>query len=350
MTNSLVSRRDALRVAAVLSTTALVSGPEVSAATTGPASSPTHKTLALSLADLAAIDAAMGKKGACNEAQATHVIALPRNDLKVKIKGEPVPISFSFGGWMAIKHTLDGQSAMLTSDTVLLQEEVNLLISNAFANGLEIGAIHNHFFYEEPRIFYTHVMGMGAPAELARQLAATLKDSELLPANQPAAAAPAAPRAGNNVTPAAGLPSGKELFDLAALDTVVKHKDAVNGLTYKYTVGRDDLQSLMMNTEMTAAIGLNSWAAFAGKQDDAHIAGDMAMLEHEVNPVIKALRAHNLDVMAVHNDMLGDTPRMVFLHYYGRGPATQLATGFRAALDQLGKGQPKRMGGMKGMK
>ena len=174
--------------------------------------------------------------------------------------------------------------------------------------------------------------------------------SKLLPANQPQPASPSPAAAGNNATPAAGPPTGKELFDLAALDNVVKYKGVVNGPTYKYTVGRDDLQSLMMNTEMTTAIGLNSWAAFAGKQDDAHIAGDMAMLEHEVNPVIRALRAHNLEVVAVHNHMLGDSPRIMFLHYYGRGPAAQLATGFRAALDQLGKGQPTRMGGMKGMK
>jgi hypothetical protein len=120
----------------------------------------------------------------------------------------------------------------------------------------------------------------------------------------------------------------------------------VNGPTYKYTVGRDDLQVVMMNTAMTAAIGLNSWAAFAGKQVDAHIAGDIAMLEHEVNAVIKTLRTHNLEVVAVHNHMLFDQPRMMFLQYYGRGPATQPAQGFRAALDQLGKGKTHNMPGM----
>jgi hypothetical protein len=347
MTSSPVSRRDALRAAAVLGTTALLSGPDALAAAPQLEAPPAGSTPPLSPADLAAIDAAMGKKGTYNEAQATHLIALPRNDLKVRIKGEPVPISFGFGGWVAIKHTLDGQSAMLMSDTVLLQEEVNPLISAAYANGLEIAAIHNHFFYEEPRIFYMHVMGMGTPADLARKFAATLKDSKLLPANQAPVPAPAAAQ-GNNATPAAGPPTGKELFDLAALDAVVKYKGVVNGPTYKYTVGRDDVRLLMMDTEMTTAIGLNSWAAFAGKQEAAHIAGDIAMLEHEVNPVIKALRAHNLEVVAVHNHMLGDTPRMMFLHYYGRGPAAQLAAGFRAALDQLGKGKP--MGGMESMK
>ena len=105
-----------------------------------------------------------------------------------------------------------------------------------------------------------------------------------------------------------------------------------------------------MGTEMTAAIGLNSWAAFAGTQADSHIAGDIAMLEAEVNPVIKVLRAHNLEVVAVHNHMLFDQPRMMFLHYYGRGPAAQLAQGFRAALDQLGKGKAQGRRGVEGMK
>lgn len=333
MNHSPVSRREVLRAAALMGTTALLSGADVLAAPAN-AAPPAGKTPALSPADQAGIDAAMGKKGTYNEAQATHLVGLPRNDLKVKIRGEAVPISFGFGGWVAIKHSLDGKTAMLMSDTVLLQEEVNPLISAALANGLEIGAIHNHFFYEEPRVFYMHIMGMGAPAELARQFAATLKDSKLLPANQPAAAA------------AAGPPTGKELFDLPALDAIVQYPGVVNGPTYKYTVGRADVRSLMMNTEMTAAIGLNSWAAFAGRQDDAHIAGDIAMLEHEVNPVIKILRAHRLEVVAVHNHMLGDTPRMMFLHYYGRGPAAALAQGFRAALDQLGQAPPKPVSGM----
>lgn len=344
---SFISRRDALRATALLGGTALLRFDQTLAASATP---PAGDTPALSAADRAAIDEAMGKKGTYHEAQATHSISLPRNDLKVKVKGEPVPISFGFGGWVAIKHTLDGKSAMLMSDTVLLQEEVNPLISAAFANGLEIGAIHNHFFYEEPRIFYMHISGMGTPAELARKFAATLKDSKLLPANQPQPASAPAAASGNNPTAAAGPPTGKELFDLPALDKIVAKSGTVNGPTYKYTVGRDDLQSLMMGTEMTAAIGLNSWAAFAGKQEDAHIAGDIAMLEHEVNPVIKTLRAHELEVVAVHNHMLGDSPRMMFLHYYGRGPAAKLATGFRAALDQLGKGQPKGKPGMGGMK
>ncbi len=294
---------------------------------------PSTKTPSITTVEIAAIDAALGKKGSYKDNEQVYTTPLPRNDLKMKIKGEPVPISFGFGGWVSFKKTTDGKSAMVMSDTVLQMEEVNPLISAAYANGLEIAAIHNHFFYEEPRIFYMHIHGMGSIADLAKRYAATIRDSKLFPANQPAPATP------NQIT-------GKENFDLPALDAIVKYTGTVNGPTYKYTVGRADLKIMAMGVEMTTNIGLNSWASFAGKQDDAHIAGDIAMLQNEVNTVIKTLRAHNLEVVAVHNHMLGDEPHMIFLHYYGRGNAATLAQGFRAALDVLGK-KPAGMGGMK---
>lgn len=316
--NTHISRRQALRATALLGAAAVLVRPELAA------SSPKLKTPALTVAEIKAIEAALGKAGTYKAGEATHTTSLPRNDLKIRIKGEAVPISFGFGGWVAIKKTVDGNSAMLMSDTVLLQEEVNPLISAAHANGLEISAIHNHFFYEEPRIFYMHLHGMGNPAELAQKFAATIRESKLYPANQP------------DQTAASG-PTAKEKFDIPALDAIVKYSGSINGPTYKYTVGRDDLTIMAMGAEMTASIGLNSWASFAGDKDQAHIAGDIAMLAPEVNPVIKALRSNGLEVVALHNHMLGDDPHMIFLHYYGQGPATTLAQGFRAALNELGK-------------
>ncbi len=320
------SRRQALQATAVLGTTLLLPLQKLQAA-----SIITAKTPAITAEEIAAIDAALGKKGTYKEAEQVYTTPLPRNDLKMKIKGEPIPIPFGFGGWVSFKKTVDGKSAMVMSDNVLLMEEVNPLISAAHANGLEIAAIHNHFFYEEPRIFYMHIHGIGSVEELAKKYANTIRDSKIFPANQPAPSAP------SSIT-------GKENFNLPALDAIIKYTGTVNGPTYKYTIGRADLKVMAMGVEMTTNIGLNSWAAFAGKQDDAHIAGDIAMLQGEVNSVIKALRQHNLEVVAVHNHMLGDDPHMIFLHYYGRGNAAVLAQGFRAALDVLGK---KTMGGMK---
>jgi len=328
MKNNQINRRQALQATALVGAALLLPFEKISASVL-----PEAKTPPITAGEIAAIDAALGKKGSYKEAEQVYTIPLPRNDLKMKIKGEPVPIPFGFGGWVSFKKTTDGKSAMVMSDTVLLMEEVNPLISAAHANGLEIAAIHNHFFYEEPRIFYMHIHGMGSMEDLAKKFAATIRDSKISPANQPAPSAP------NPVT-------GKENFDIPALDAIVKYPGTVNGPTYKYTVGRSDLKVMAMGVEMTTNIGLNSWASFAGKQDDAHIAGDIAMLQSEVNPVIKTLRANNLEVVAVHNHMLGDDPHMIFLHYYGRGNALSLAKGFKAALDVLGK-KPEKMGGMK---
>jgi hypothetical protein len=322
------TRRQALQATAVLGTALLLPINKVQAMPLL-----TGTTPALTPEEIAAIETALGKKGSYKEAESVHTTALPRNDLKMKIKGEPIPIPFGFGGWVSFKKTVDGKSAMVMGDTVLLQEEVNPLISAAQANGLEIGAIHNHFFYEEPRIFYVHIHGMGSIADLTKRYADTIRDSKVFPANQPTPATPPA------IT-------GKDNFDIAALDAIVKYTGTVNGPTYKYTIGRSDLKVMMMGVEMTTNIGLNTWASFAGKQDNAQIAGDIAMLPGEVNHVIRTLREHNIEVVAVHSHMLNDDPHIIFLHYYGRGNAATLAQGFRATLDVLGK-KPDNMNGMK---
>lgn len=328
-----INRRQALQVSAVLGSALLM---PVNINNLQAMALPPGKTPGLTPGEIAAIESAIGKKGMYKEAEVTHTTALPRNDLKMTIKGEPVPIAFGFGGWVSFKKTMDGKSAMVMGDTVLLQEEINPLISAALANGLEVSAIHNHFFYEEPRIFFMHIQGMGSVTELAKKYADTIRDSKLFPANQPAPSPPSAM-------------TGRENFDIPTLDAIVNYTGVVNGPTYKYTIGRSDLKVIDMGVEMTTSIGLNTWAAFAGKQDNAHIAGDIAMLPGEVNNVIKALRKHNLEVVAVHSHMLGDNPHIIFLHYYGSGPAAVLALGFKAALDELGKKKPMGMGGMQGM-
>jgi Domain of Unknown Function (DUF1259) len=285
----------------------------------------------LSADEMAAIDQALGKKGTVVQDQAIYTVPLPRSDLKITIHGDPVPIPLGFGGWVAFKKTPDG-GTMFMSDTVLQQEEVNRVISAAQANGIEVTAIHNHFFFEEPRIYYMHLHGHGETATLARAYAEAIRPSPLFPANQP----PPSPPAG---------PGAAERFDTARLAQIAGHEGVANGPVYKITVGRPDLRVMAMGTEITTAMGLNSWAAFAGDRDKAHVAGDIAMLEPEVNPVIAALRKNDLAVVAVHHHMLGEQPRIIFLHYYGTGPAETLARGFRAALDELGKhGKTMRMG------
>ena len=169
-----------------------------------------------------------------------------------------------------------------------------------------------------------HVHGMGKASDLARRVKPGL---DLIGHATPAAPAPSAGGAGT-------------ALDTAKLAKIIGHEGEQTGAVYKITVGRDDLGMKEHGAVINARMGLNTWAAFVGTQEDAAIAGDVAMLESEVTPVLKALRKNGLDVVAIHHHMTGDRPVVIFLHYWGRGSAEKLALGFKAALDQLGKGAP----------
>ena len=245
-------------------------------------------------------------------------VNIPRSDLHVSISGQATPTPFGFGGWIAMTKG-DGGMEVLMGDLVLTQEEVNPVLSALLDHGIAVTALHNHFFFDEPRMSFMHVHAHGNAMALARDIKPAL---DLIP--KP----PASPSA-----PAAAAPA----FNLAALDKIVGQKGEALGPVYKFTLGRDDLNLKEHGAAINARMGLNSWAAFAGNESDAQIAGDMAMRESEVNPVLKALRAHKLNVVAIHHHMLGTQPPVIFLHYWGRGTSVDLATGFRAALDVLGK-------------
>lgn len=252
-------------------------------------------------------------------------INIPRNDLKVTVDGVPTPTPFGFGGWLAMSKGDHGDVMM--GDLVLTQDEVNPVMSALLDNGLEVTALHNHFFFEEPRIFYMHVMGHGTPEELAKKA----KPAVDLIGHSPS------PHAASTTTGAASMPAGK--LNTAKIAQIAGHEGEQNGAVYKITVGRDDLKLKDMGAVINARMGLNTWAAFFGSDQQAVIAGDVAMLETEVQPVLKTLRSHNISVVAIHHHMTGTRPVIIFLHYWGKGPADQLATAFRAALDQLGKGR-----------
>lgn len=245
-------------------------------------------------------------------------VNIPRSDLHVTIAGQATPTPFGFGGWVAMTKG-EGGMEVLMGDLVLTQEEVNPVLSALLDHGVEVTALHNHFFFDEPRIFFMHVHGHGDVMTLAKNLKPAL---DLIP--KPAASPSATP---------ASAPA----FNLAALDKIVGQKGEALGAVYKFTLGRDDLNLKEHGATINARMGLNSWAAFAGSESDAQIAGDIAMRETEVNPVLKALRSHKLNVVAIHHHMLGTQPPIIFLHYWGRGNSEELAAGFRAALDVLGK-------------
>jgi len=247
-------------------------------------------------------------------------VNIPRNDLKMTIQGFATPTPFGFGGWIALTKATDGSDVMM-GDLVLLQEEVNPVLSALLDNGIDVTALHNHFFWDDPRVYYMHVHGMGKAAELATRVKPGL---DLIGHVKPEVAVPAS--------------AGGTALDTAKLAKIAGHEGEQTGAVYKITVGRDDLGMKEHGAVINARMGLNTWAAFVGTQEDAAIAGDVAMLESEVTPVLKALRKNGLDVVAIHHHMTGDRPVVIFLHYWGRGPAEKLAAGFKATLDELGKG------------
>jgi hypothetical protein len=254
-------------------------------------------------------------------------VNVPRNGLHVTIAGYPVPTPFGFGGWFAMTKG-DGGEDVLMGDLVLTRDEVNPVMSALLDHGLEVTALHNHFFWDEPRIFFMHIHGHGKAIDLANQVKPAI---DLIGKEKP-------PASGGHDTAA---PPKQSTLDTDRIAKIVGHAGEQSGPVYKITLGRDDLDVKEMGATINARMGLNTWAAFVGDNDDAAVAGDIAMLETEVQPTLKALRAHGLDVVAIHHHMIGSRPIIVFLHYWGRGPADKLATGFQAALDELGKGNKR---------
>ena len=251
-------------------------------------------------------------------------VNIPRNDVNVTVAGIPTPTPFGFGGWIAMTKASDGNQVLM-GDLVLLQDEVNPVMSALLNNGLDVTALHNHFFWDEPHMFYMHVHGHGSTADLARKLKRAV---DLIGKQSPAVSAPAsAPAAAAQASP----------LNTARLAQIVGQAGEQTGAVYKITIGRSDLTVTEMGATITARMGLNTWAAFVGSDDKAAIAGDVAMLEPEVTPVLQALRKNGLNVVAIHHHMTNERPMIIFLHYWGTGPAQKLAAGFRAALDQTGK-------------
>ena len=265
--------------------------------------------------DWRAVDGILGRKPAV--AEDVHRYGFPRTDLTVTLDGVTIKPALALGGWVAFKPAHEGAMAM--GVLVLLESEINPVMSKMIAGGLEITAIHNHLLRASPATFYMHVAGHGDPAKLATVLHDALAES----------------KTPLQVIPSSTTPSAVDL-DTAQLDQIIGTKGKTNGGVYQFNVPRRDLVSeggmtLTPAGPMGVAIGINFQPTGGGK---AAVTGDFVLTGDEVNPVVIALRTHGIEVTALHSHMLDEQPRLFFMHFWANDDAIKLAKGLRAALDK----------------
>jgi hypothetical protein len=265
--------------------------------------------------DHAGIEALTGLKGKFNDAEGVFKVTFPRTDIKASVAGGRMNPELGLTAWAAF--TRAGDHIMVMGDIVMLESEVNPVMSVALDNGLEVTALHNHFLWDNPNVMFMHIGGMGEGEKLASAVGKVFDKVKAVIRDKPKS-----PYA--QIDPAQTSLDGKRIAEIVG--TPGSLKDGV----YKIVIGRTiDMGGHKVGKEM----GVNTWAAFAGSDDLAVVDGDIAMLEPEVQGVLKALRAGGINIVAIHNHMTFESPRMVFLHYWGIGSTTQLSRTLRAALD-----------------
>jgi hypothetical protein len=264
----------------------------------------------------AQVGAALGKTGAAAPG-GIYRVGLPRTDLKVTLDGVELKPGFALGSWLAFEKM--GEEGMVMGDLVLTMDEVNPVMTKLAAGGIEITALHNHLLRNQPFTMYMHVQGNGDPVKLAGVLHTALAESKT-PLSTAAAPSPTPPPID---------------LDTAAIDQALGAKGANNGGVYQFGIPRaEPIKDGDMNVPppMGSANAINFQPTGGGK---AAITGDFVLIAKEVNPVLKALREHGIEVTAIHNHMLDDTPHLYFMHFWANDDAKKLAEGLKAALAQI---------------
>jgi hypothetical protein len=264
----------------------------------------------------AQVGEALGKSGTAAPG-GVYRVGLPRTDLKVTLDGVELKPGFALGGWLAFERM--GDQGMVMGDLVLTENEVKPVMTKLAVGGIDVTALHNHLLRNQPFTMYMHVLGHGDPVKLAAALHAALAESKT-----PLSAAPAA----------AAAPPPIDL-DTTAIDQILGAKGTNNGGVYQFSVPRAEPikdNGMDVPPPMGSAIAINFQPTGGGK---AAITGDFVLIAKEVNPVLRALRDHGIEVTAIHNHMLDDQPHLYFMHFWANDDARKLAEGLKAALAQI---------------
>ena len=274
-------------------------------------------TAALAAAlDAAKIDQITGLKGKMNEKEGVYKVTLPRNDVKVVVDGWTMPAFMGLGTWAAFTPTKDG--VMVMGDTVLFEDEVNAAMTAALDNGLSVTALHNHFFFDKPKVFFMHIEGEGSVEQLASAVRKVYDAVKKIRSENPQ------PKDsfGGGVLPDKNSISAEPLNKIFGAQS-----EAKDGMV-KFTFGRP---AQMHGTKIDNTMGVNTWAAFAGADDNAVVDGDFAVTEDELQAVLKSLVKQKIYIVAIHQHMTHEQPRIMFFHYWGRGRAKELAENVKSA-------------------
>ena len=271
--------------------------------------------------DTKAIEEITGIKGTVNNDERVFKISIPRSDLPVTIDGWAMKPFMGLTSWAAFRKGVE-KEAMVMGDLVLFEDEVNPVMTAALENGLNVTALHNHFFYDDPRVYFMHIGGDGSFRTFATALRKTQDMiKEIRAANpKPVKGFPGPP------LPQESSINGQEI------ERILGTPGQENSGMFKVIIGRT--ATMPCGCEARKELGVNTWAAFAGSPENSFVDGDFAVLEGELQNVLKTLRSGQINIVAIHHHMVDEKPRYLFLHYWGKGPATQLAEVLKKALDQ----------------
>lgn len=261
--------------------------------------------------DTKKIEQLTGLTGKLNESEGVFKVSQARTDVKILVDGWAMPPFMGLTSWASFKPGLKADF-MLMGDLVLFEDEVNPVLGALLESGLEVTALHNHFFYDQPKVYFMHIGGEGSLEKLAtgiKKAFDTVKTSKA-PTKKP-------------------IP-GQNSITVKPLEKIFGITGQSQDGMFKVVIGRD--VTMDCGCTLGKDMGVNTWAAFAGNDKDAVVDGDFAVLESELQDVLKKLHAANINIVAIHHHMVRETPRMLFLHYWGRGPATQLAKSIKSAL------------------